>query len=518
MPLFINEAVDKKLSKKTTVIPKAIYNLALKVKGEYGNNKTKEGYKIVNRLLDSSYNKGKLNDSGISAKEKEAPKIDNNDGLVKFPTSAARKMVNTLKKSKGFIDPQAKDTIVNYLQSDVKSKESAVKDNNNVPKVPKLSKPINVSKMVKPKEVKVGSSSNVTIHESKKKIKLTENQILLLKEYHNQLNIPFNHDTENYDFKEAWENLVDFFESIGRYGILPKSGYHNLKEIYEKCFVPNTKKVFDNYVEGENDEWDDGYGLYDVIQNMFLDYDYAFECLNTNVQENFKEYLNDYLDENGNLISNRRKESLNIYTPYIEEPIPFKMLIDFFSELLGDDFERLEYTDIISLFNEKGKEIFKKFAYNTYLKNFTADTGKNFILSMNMNKKGLIYVEREISIPRVHSKSQDYNLYNNNTGDYYDYLKRKVKNAGQYWTWEEGNGQAYCESVFEGGTDYIEMKGWVNPDSIDWLQTIYRNGYYLKNEKEIYVKEGSLIQVDKVIYNYCDKEYNLLQKPILLPA
>ena len=39
MALFIDEAVDNKLSKKTTVIPKQIHDLALKVKGEYANNK-----------------------------------------------------------------------------------------------------------------------------------------------------------------------------------------------------------------------------------------------------------------------------------------------------------------------------------------------------------------------------------------------------------------------------------------------------------------------------------------------
>lgn len=181
MPLFIDEAVDDKLKKKTTVIPKNIHNLALKVKGEYGVNKTQDGYKTINRLLDDSYNSWKKNKKKDSAKNNDSPKIDKNDGLTKFPTSTARKMVNDLKKQKNFIDPQAKNTIINYLQSDVKSKESAVKDNKAVPKVPKLVKPIKVQNIVQQKPTKVGNL-NVQVSESKKTIHLTENQLLLLKQ------------------------------------------------------------------------------------------------------------------------------------------------------------------------------------------------------------------------------------------------------------------------------------------------------------------------------------------------
>jgi len=182
MPLFIDEAVDTKLSKKTTVIPKNIHDLALKVKGEYGTNKTQDGYKTINRLLDSSYNKGKKNTQGISAKNDNSPKKDKNDGLVKFPTSAARKMVIDLGKEKNFIDPQAKNTIINYLKADVKSKESAVKDNNNVPKVPKLAKTPDVEKIIKPQTITKGNT-NVTLHENKKQkiIFIDEDKLILLK-------------------------------------------------------------------------------------------------------------------------------------------------------------------------------------------------------------------------------------------------------------------------------------------------------------------------------------------------
>ena len=176
MPLFIDEAVDKKLDKKTTVIPKSIHNLALKVKGEYGMNKKQDGYKTVNKLLDDSYNKNKK-----SPYEKDdSIKVDKNDGLTKFPTSSARKMIGNLKNEKDFIDPVAKNTIMNYLKSDVKSKESAVKDNNMVPKVPKLAKPPTLQNNDVKKLTKVGNL-NVSIHESKKIIHLSENQLLLLK-------------------------------------------------------------------------------------------------------------------------------------------------------------------------------------------------------------------------------------------------------------------------------------------------------------------------------------------------
>lgn len=165
--IFIKESVDDKLSKKTTVIPQYINKIANMVKNQYGNNRQQDGYKIINRLIDSEYNK----------KGKNNPKVDNNDGLAKFPTSSARKMINSLKKSKDFINPKAKNTIINYLDTDVKSKENAIRNNNFVPKVPKLAKSASEvdTKKVKPNLV----TSPSTVVESKKKFIFTKRQIKL---------------------------------------------------------------------------------------------------------------------------------------------------------------------------------------------------------------------------------------------------------------------------------------------------------------------------------------------------
>lgn len=347
MALFIHEAVDDKLNKKTTVIPKQIHDLALQVKGEYANNKTQDGYKTINRLLDSSYNKGKKNENGISSKEDKSPKLDKNDGLVKFPTSAARKMIVDLKKQKNFINPKAKQTIINYLQSDVKAKESAVKDNNNVPKVPKVAKPADIQKAVDPKRIKIGKT-NITVSESKK-IVISENKLLLLKEYYRQLNLPFNHDTENYDYKNNWEHYIDFLEYIGKYGTLPKSQMTK-NEVINTVYncVPNAiNDTLSSYSEACQESF-----INDIIDN---------------------DLVKDYFD--------------------IENEDQYEYII-----------EHIKETDpetVIKYLNYQGD-----IAYQEYTKNYYTEQMEmhGFPYSLRYDSRGLIFVERAIDIPYFHER------------------------------------------------------------------------------------------------------------------
>ena len=457
MPLFIQEAVDDKLSKKTTVIPKQIHDLALQVKGEYGNNKTQDGYKTVNRLLDASYNKGKKNTNGISSKE-NLPKMDNNDGLVKFPTSAARKMIIDLKKETNFINPKAKDTIINYLQSDVKAKESAVKANKTVPKVPKASKPYKINQPNRNKQLTI-NGTKINMKENKKKIFISESKLLLLKEYYTQLNIPFNHDTPDYDYKSVYEHYIDFLEKYGKYGKLPKS------------------KLTKNDV-------------YDIVQEETPN---AFEILSSNDGE-----TEHFIELFTNIIMSRGVE---FATSLFDDDF-----IKQFNEDGNDNFS--DYLkDIIyiegsyeSYLNEEGERLYQKYLNDYYLERLE-DYG--FPYSLIFDNRGLIYVERAIKVPSVYDRQKTNDFINN-----YDSL-------GECWSWAENGAEPYC-----GASNYttLTLKGWVDPSNVDWLNTISKNMYSLNEEQELYIP-NALVEVFEANVFINHKEVKLpLHNTILMKA
>ena len=457
MPIFIQEAVDDKLSKKTTVIPKQIHDLALQVKGEYGNNKTQDGYKTINRLLDASYNKGKKNNNGISAKENK-PKVDNNDGLVKFPTSAARKMIIDLKKETNFINPKAKDTIINYLQSDVKAKESAVKANKTVPKVPKASKPYKIQQPNNNKQLTI-NGTKINMKENKKKIFISESKLLLLKEYYTQLNIPFNHDTPDYDYKTVYEHYIDFLEKYGKYGKLPKSKL-NKEDVYNivQKETPNALKIlFSNNSEIEN-----------------------FTALFTNI-----------------IMSRGVEFATSLFN---------KDFINSFNESDNDDFA--DYiNDILyregsyeSYLNEKGEQLFQKYFSDYFLERLD---DYNFPYSLIFDNRGLIYVERAIKVPSVYDRQR--------TNDF-------IKNynaLGECWSWAEGGAEPYCVA-----RDYctLTLKGWVDPSQVDWRQSLSRNMYSMNEEQELYIP-NAVVEIFEANIVVDDKEKKLpLHNTILMKA
>lgn len=464
MPLFIDEAVDTKLKKKTTVIPPSIHNLALKVKGEYGNNKQQDGYKTINHLLDASYNKGKTKDKGISAKNDDAPVKDKNDGLVKFPTSAARKMIHSLANEKNFIDSQAKETIMSFLKTDVKSKESAVKDNKIVPKVPKLAKVPKSKPMQSTTKSTIVGGINATLHEGKK-IVVNEAQILsLIQEYKTELNIPFNHDTPDYDYKENWEHYIDFLEEIGHYGQLPQSDMD--KTDIEQTVLTVLNNDAAKWIEYNPDELDD----YGVLWRLFLSNNgYSFEKEDIPLEE----FLSpQWIEDNGG-VEKATEVFMNDYQ-YID---PF--------EALSDD---------------KLDEFKGSFLPNHFYNICSGDNG--FPDGLTYNDRGLIYVERMLTLPnnqRLLGRSKR----NPFIGSYCS--------LGECWTWAEGYSDAY---EGENG-DPFYLQGWVMPEEVDWDESTYRNCYALRNEQEIYIPHAK-VEVFAV-RSGGDKSFGL-KRPILVEA
>lgn len=113
-----------------------------------------------------------------------------------------------------------------------------------------------------------------------------------------------------------------------------------------------------------------------------------------------------------------------------------------------------------------------KFLFKSYVAN-------NF----KFNKRGLIYVERSI----------DFDI-NTDTG------QLKYNSIGECWSWRKGNGKSYCADfgLNNNGIVTVILCGYVHPDSVDWLETVYLNSYDMKNETEIRMNNNATVEISYI--------------------
>ena len=111
---------------------------------------------------------------------------------------------------------------------------------------------------------------------------------------------------------------------------------------------------------------------------------------------------------------------------------------------------------------------------------FKSEFRVNVLSNFRYNKRNLIYVERSIDIDV--SKGFD-NL--------------QFKSVGECWSWKPHNGRSYCADfgILNDNIAKVILCGYVHPDSVDWLETIYLNSYDMKNETEIRMNDNALVEV-----------------------
>ena len=123
---------------------------------------------------------------------------------------------------------------------------------------------------------------------------------------------------------------------------------------------------------------------------------------------------------------------------------------------------------------------------------FEWDFGANVICNFKLNKRGLIYVERSIDIDT--SQGTD-NL--------------EFKSVGECWSWKKLNSRSYCAnfSLLNNSVVNVVLCGYVHPNSVDWLETIYLNSYDMKNETEIRMNDNAYVEVSYI--KICGMKYRL---------
>ena len=121
-----------------------------------------------------------------------------------------------------------------------------------------------------------------------------------------------------------------------------------------------------------------------------------------------------------------------------------------------------------------------------FKRHFNIDIAGRF----NYNKRGLIYVERNIDI--------DTNQETN---------ELEFKSIGECWSWKKNNASSYCSnhSILNNGVATVTICGYVHPDSINWLETIYINSYEMANETEIRMNNNATVECGYILI--CGKKF-----------
>ena len=318
------------------------------------------------------------------------------------------------------------------------------------------------------------------IKRSGKKIYLSEQALKKLYEYYTQLNLPFNDTTgKGYDDKLNYEHFVDWLEYYGKYGQLEDSGIK--EDDIQATFVDNNIASAFKYFF--HDESEDGYFIEDIgeaLRNLYytasVDEDYLrlYFAFDEEMYENPPEDIGEYIED------------------------------------IGFNIEDID--DVESILTDEGIEKLRDLL-EVEFKNRIIDNGVPYCFEVN--DRGLIYIEREITIPNAMSPNIPRDEKN-----YFEYLMgNNFNGVGQCWTFMKGKGEAYCGVGYGGGTDYILLQGWVDPRSINWQETLMRNAWSMNEEHEIFINPGYLVEIDKITLNRTSNSNygkNILSKPILI--
>lgn len=375
MPIFLQED-SKELNKQKFFLSKNGKNKlnAMITKMEaYGLQKN-DGYKMLKHLQNDEYNQAEKKDEKLVKDPNvhtEQDKINKpQKGLMNKTVEGGihRNKTSNDKIMHAFTDwvyGTNGELTLKHKSTQNRLDHTATKPL--TPKKPKIEKP----KQIKPINAKDGSQIHVV-----KEVKISNKQLNILKEYHNQLNIPFDeYGSEVNGYKLVYEQYIDFLESIGKYGKLPKENF-TIGSVVETInqYLPNVHLINDIYY-GDEEQF-----LYDIEDMLWKTqkgyYDYSDYFIN---YEEIKDFGFDELCE------------------YYEN-----------NEILNDYGKREFLTDIL---DENG-----------------------FPYGLEINENGLIYVERIINIPEISSTKEIYHKFKyeyDNVGECWSWAKGGAQDFGE---------------------------------------------------------------------------------------
>ena len=287
------------------------------------------------------------------------------------------------------------------------------------------------------------------------KILISEQDILnmvkrVLNEYHKgqQLILPFDGSSEPYNYMQ----FIEYIESIGTYGTINKPA-----KTFEECI--NNPELLENC------------GL-----NLLFDVDGCFDDYRT--PELVKEIVNEngydvFIDDIVEMISNGYDNA--------EDAIYDSEAFDFF---------HMDVNEFYSIFKDKGA------LREKLIENGRAELEWLYNKEFTTNESGQIYIERVIDIPDPMGRWLEKGNSWQETGeerDYFEDISKRYEGIGDCWTYINGAGDCY-NTCLRNGTK-INVKGWVNPENVNWEATIQLEQM---DEYEIRLYSNIPVQIDEI--------------------
>lgn len=480
MALFINED-GKQLTKKQIIVPDKLVKKLKFNKSIFGKYKDTKGFKRVSAIVDDDYNKRSDKKDRVHTKDKTISFSD-----LKRIDHDMRHMSPNPNNLEYVL--QGGEEMKNWSHDALKSLRTSVKKVNAVPEVPKIDKnPFKNQTPQKVQNIKMGNA-NVTISESNKKNKntviISESHLKLLKEYHTQTVFNFDDNGEAYFQKNNWEHFIDFLEKIGHYGKLPKSNYSvdDVIEVLDSDFF--REEIYFHW--NEDSDQDDEYYI-----DLFLEF----------IKEHYgddKIFTTEFLE----ILEKYEYDEYYAMFDYLKENRMYKGGIDF-SNLLTRPY---------------GTKMFYKYRVEHFFENLD---DYDMFSNLKIDNRGLIFIERAITIPVFNSPNTGTLDYN----DFYQMLTQSYNGVGIYWTWNANNSEAYCANTFgKDGYSTLILRAYVDPINVNWGDTVGKQCWDLRHEMEMVVKRGAPVEIfdielEDIVHNEQGKSLDgshLLKQPIIV--
>ena len=412
-----------------------------------------KGFKRLQSLVDPNYNKQDDNTSEDGSRQisfSDMKRIKHDfDHMSKDPHDIQR-VLNGGEKMASFVNDTLRKERTK-VEPVLKQKEVETRNKNAVKPTVAPMKPIEVGNIT------------ANVHENKKTIFISEEQLNVLREYRDQLELPFDDpNTDNLYMRPNYQHYIDFLESIGRYGQLPKS----------KCDI---QKYVDAHFDDAVDDW------------------WSEEADRFNGNELYDYYLKEFFEQYQDNFYELFSISPQMVDEYLDDKDYTSNLIDYYLSDLGkklwQDYLKYRFEDELSAYN---------FPYN-----------------LTINDRGLIYIERVIVLPNLNDHKFHTNLYNNRK-DLYKHLTNNYEGVGTCWSWAKNGGESYHGSEFDVNlkTQSITLRGWVKCDDISWEETLMMNAYYLSHEREIRLPYKTEVEIFEIVL--LDGKKLPLKQPIIV--
>jgi hypothetical protein len=167
-------------------------------------------------------------------------------------------------------------------------------------------------------------------------------------------------------------------------------------------------------------------------------------------------------------------------------------------------------TDIKTVFTPHGRKVWNEFVREEFFERVDQNGVYDDVeYCYDHSDKGLIDVWRAVDYVIEKGEKKMFK-------DIFVKITKGYRGAGVYWSWDEKSAQTYWGSS-TGGKLSLTLCGRVSIEDVDWPDTIYKNGYYLKEEKEIRIKDKGNV----LIYGYKlgnEKKVIELETPFVVPA